>query len=361
MERAGKVLHRNFGFQSRLFGMLLIFICLSFKLKGQDVHFSQYYANPAFLNPGLIGVEKDIYFGLSYRSQWRNLESPFNTYQFSIIHPLFSEGSENIQVGGLGLTVFQDESGSNAQFKTSGFLLTGSYNLRLDTRGKNVIGFGLQAGLTRKSIDLGSLQWGSQYNPLIGYDRTIIPDIVNVEERVIYPVINTGAVYYFNPGKQYYFNPWSGFLGFSVAYINRPNESFIDASTEIVPMLLKLHGGFETRIAKKWYLSPNALYMYQGIADELNVGAYFTYKALLMPNRRNLQLQSLTVGAWHRLGDAFIFNLGLATPSLSFGFSYDINAHQLNQQFQGLSTFELSLTYRVITGKGIKRFSTPLM
>lgn len=333
----------------------------SSNVKAQDPHFSQYYASPLYLNPALTGMERDLYFGVNYRTQWQSLDFPYKTYQFSVTHPVFTQGSEKIQIGGIGLSVFQDQAGDNDAFKTLGLIASAAYNLRLDNQNTGILSFGLQAGYIQKRIDLNGLNWGSQYNPFIGYDNTLTPDIALLDEGTSYPVFNTGIVYYYNPYKQYYFTKTSGFFGFAMSYLNKPNESLLIGGRESLPVLYKVHGGLEFRLNAKVYLSPNFLLMRQGASNEINLGTYLAYNLTKFRSRKKFKPQQMILGSWYRFGDAFIFTAGVTSNSLSFGLSYDLNVSTLRYNNRGLSAFELSLTYRVVKGKGIKRFSTPLM
>ena len=96
------------------FGLIII----THDLNAQDPHFSQYYASPLYLNPAMTGMERDLYFGMNYRTQWQSLDFPYKTYQFSMIHPVFTQGSEKNQIGGLGFTIYKDQAGEGNVFTT---------------------------------------------------------------------------------------------------------------------------------------------------------------------------------------------------------------------------------------------------
>ena len=54
--------------------LILIIIILSIEgLKGQDPHFSQYYANPLYLNPALAGSQICPRLAFNFRSQWPSI------------------------------------------------------------------------------------------------------------------------------------------------------------------------------------------------------------------------------------------------------------------------------------------------
>src|SRR5688572_10408983 len=119
---------------------IVLFWLLTFS--GIGVHaqapvFSQYYSSGLYLNPALSGLEKDIYLGMNYRSQWSNVNLPFNTFQFSFIHPLTKPGVHIKHLGGLGASFLYDVAGPNREFVTQSVLLSGAYNFHLNHYGNN--------------------------------------------------------------------------------------------------------------------------------------------------------------------------------------------------------------------------------
>src|SRR5437016_3907470 len=52
-------------------------------LKAQDPHFTQFYANPLYLNPAFAGAAHCPRMNLSYRNQWPALQGQYITSCFS--------------------------------------------------------------------------------------------------------------------------------------------------------------------------------------------------------------------------------------------------------------------------------------
>src|SRR6186713_2747586 len=99
--------------------IILIAIILSANAAAaQSPVFSQYYASSLYLNPALSGLEKDIFFGMNYRSQWSNVGLPFSTFQFSFIKPLVKAGIHVKHLGGFGASFLNDVAGPNKEFTT---------------------------------------------------------------------------------------------------------------------------------------------------------------------------------------------------------------------------------------------------
>ena len=68
-----------------------------FELRGQDPHFTQYYANPLYLNPAFAGSDICPRFSMNYRNQFPN----FGAYQtYSASYDQYVDAVK----GGLGMT-----------------------------------------------------------------------------------------------------------------------------------------------------------------------------------------------------------------------------------------------------------------
>ena len=60
---------------------IIALMMLGLQIRGQDLHFSQFYNNPLNLNPGLTGVfQADQRFAGSYRNQWRAVPVSYTTF-----------------------------------------------------------------------------------------------------------------------------------------------------------------------------------------------------------------------------------------------------------------------------------------
>ena len=348
----------------RLLTYLSMWLLLAFtggKLQAQDPHFSQYYANPLYLNPAMTGLDSDVYFGLNYRSQWKSLDLPFEIAQLSVVLPILEHGSQFKHRGGVGMSVYHEQAGEANNFKTTSYTVSGAYNLFLKSDASQMISVGIQGGFITKQLDFNNLRWGSQYDPFIGFDASITPSLDLGSEMTTFPVIHAGAVWYFDQGKRRLRSGISGFVGIAASNLNQPNESLLEdeGSESHLPILYKFHGGLNFSMSRQLTLSPNVLYMTQHHSEQINTGVYLTYQ-LVGPRARANRLK-VQLGTWYRFDDAFIVSLGLLTRNLGFGFSYDFNNSNLRSFTGGNGAVEASISYRIIKGKGLKRFSTPLL
>ena len=337
---------------------LLLTLCQR-SVQAQDPHFSQYYNNPLYLNPAMAGLDDDIYFGLNYRSQWKSLDLPFEIAQLSMVYPLMERGSQFKHRGGLGFTAYREKAGENNNFTINSVTVTAAYNLYLKGDGSQMITVGLQGGIINKRIEFNNLRWGSQYNSFVGFDANITPSLDLDNEATTFPVIHAGAVWYFDPARKRFRSGLSGFVGVAVSNINQPDESVLGNpdNDSPLPRLYKVHGGLNFSLSRNFMVSPNLLFMSQHQSSQLNAGLYFTYQVATRPNQK-LKLQ---LGTWYRLEDAFILSFGLLSKNLGLAVSYDFNTSTLRGFTNGQGALEASISYRISKGKGLRRFSTPLL
>lgn len=341
---------------------LLLYIMplfFSFQLQAQDPYFSQYYASSIYLNPALAGVEKDMYFGLNYRSQWTSIGTPFTTGQFSFITPVGKSTPLNMHRNGMGISAYTDVAGESKQFKANGVNFSFAHDIAFGETFNQVFSFGGQTGLIQKRIDYNGLQWGSQYDSFTGFNPNIASSASQFAERLIIPVISFGVMWYNNPHKNDESGGFSSFVGFAASNLNRPNESMLTDEVSRLPILYKLHGGAEWKLSKNFNISPNFLAMQQHNVRQFNVGTYLTYKT----HRQKSTNASLdfTLGGWYRVRDSFIFSTGVQAKNYLIGFSYDMNVSSLRRYTGGRGAYEISIAYRISKESQIRRFSTPLM
>lgn len=342
----------------RLYTLLILLTLIACKAHAQGPVFSQYYSSSLFLNPAMSGLEKDIYVGMNYRTQWSNLGMPFNTFQFSFIRPLVKPGIHVKHLGGFGASFLNDVAGPNREFVTQSFMISGAYNFHLTRFGNNILAVGLQAGATQQKINYDQMEWSTQYSPGVGFDGALAGESATLNNQVFNPVLNAGLMWYYTTRGRLSLRSTSVFTGLAVSNIITPKGFGDTKSTPIV--LYKLHGGITTLWKRKYELSPNYLIQYQNRNFQVNIGSYFGYY-LQPPHLIKSKSTKVMVGVWYRLRDSFIISTGFSNKTWNFGFSYDANVSSLGRNLGYASAYEVSLAYKIIVNKGFKRFSSPLI
>lgn len=304
-----------------------IVICLFSKASVAqiDPHFSQYYAYPLLLNPALTGVvDGDYRVSINAKKQWGALDNGYLTGAASFdMAP-----TKNLAFGATVL----NQSAGDIDFNYLNALASASYRVKFGSQGLNILNFGLQAGIINKSFDASKITLGNQFDPVSGYNPSFGSNENIASNSSLVPDINAGIMYFDgNPDKKI-----NVFAGASAAHLTRPVDKFL-GNKERIPVRFTGHGGMRIRVTEMLDITPNALYMAQGNAEETSVGAY----AQLMLNAET----NLLFGSNYRIDDAAIGFLGINIKNLTLGLSYDMNTSSLSNISRRNGGFELSIAF----------------
>jgi type IX secretion system PorP/SprF family membrane protein len=324
----------------------------------QDPVFSQFYSSGLYLNPALAGVERENFLGANYRSQWSNLSMPFNTFQASFIHPVYNRGIRKKHLGGFGTSILNDVAGPNKEFATQAFSLAVAWNVRINHNDRHTISFALQGGVSQQRVSYESLHWSSQYSAATGFDPALAGEGLTPNLRMFRPIMNTGMIWSYNSRKTFSKRPGvSYFNGLALNNLVKA-PTYFPGNANNHSLLFKSHGGMTIPLSHKLDLSPNYLFMVQGAARQLNIGAYAGYS---LPADRHSSPVKVIAGIWHRLYDGMIFSAGVATKNINVGFSYDNNFASMGKTFGYAGAYEFSISYRAPGRDNFKRISSPLI
>ena len=141
---------------------LVILSCFlsSAKLMAQDPTFTQFYANPLYLNPAFAGSHGCPRFALNYRNEWPSLSGNYVTYSAS-----YDQYFKNIS-GGFGVLATHDMQGKGT-INTSMLGLIYSYHLKVNR--KFAMLFGARAAWYQKFLDWDKLTFGDMIDPRRGF------------------------------------------------------------------------------------------------------------------------------------------------------------------------------------------------
>ncbi|MFA0963288.1 PorP/SprF family type IX secretion system membrane protein [Roseivirga sp. BDSF3-8] len=329
-----------------LIATLIPYLCINHHSQAQDAVFSQYYNASLYLNPALAGFDRNTSVQMNYRSQWNQLNFPYTTSQVSLIMPYYADKHAKPygHIGGVGLSVYNDQAGNGNNFSTFGANLSFAYNLPLDTKQENQVSFGLQAGVINKSLDTDDLQWGSQYDPFIGFGGGNAPEVLTGYENRTFLDLGAGLFYSYSPEDEMKAIRGVNF-GVGVNHLNQPNESVIAGEERQLPVLSKVHGSVIFGLGERTNLSANVLIANQNRESQINTGAYVSYK-LITDGQPSIGYLTTRFGVWHRLEDSFIFLTEFETRQLKVGLSYDWNSSSLRYNERGIGTYEIHLALR---------------
>ena len=299
---------------------------------GQDPHFTQYYANPLYLNPALAGGEYCPRIITNYRNQWPMLAGSFETYSFS-----FDLTLEPIH-GGIGLSVLHDDAG-NGVIKSTSVNLIYSYHTKIARKIDLLTGF--QIGSNQRSLNT-DLWFGDQIDPVAGF---VYPtnDPINAAGIISknYIDISIGTLISTN----------SFFLGFVAHHLTEPEDAFLIESK--LSMKKTIHGGAVIKIneaitqttglfAGSTYLIPNFLFKQQAETEQINIGASIT---------NNIISGGLGYRRSFENSDALFFIVGFQKDAIKIGYSYDFTVSSLSNSTGGAHEISLRLQLPCIPKK----------
>ena len=295
-------------------------------LFAQDPEFTQFYANPVYLNPALAGSTGCGRVTMNYRNEWPQLTGNYVTYSAS-----FDTYSKDIN-GGVGLMATYDQQ---AEGTISTTMLGGIYSYNLKINRKTSLMFGARAAYYQKFLDWNKLTFGDMIDPRRGFIYQT-NDVPRGGKRGFFDV--SGGLVIFT--KQFY-------AGLAAHHANQPDESMILGESKL-PVRLTAHMGGTIPIGRRGRysdgtsLKPALIYQYQNGFQELNIGAFVNYS-------------SLNFGVWYRNKDAFVFIVGAKTDKFNIGYSYDLTVSKLGNGLTG-GSHEISMQINLKCKKKAKNF-----
>ena len=302
---------------------LSLLIGLTFSTLGvaQDAHFSQYYANPIYLNPAFAGLERCPTVHSNYRNQYPEL-GVYQTYSAS-----YDQYVDKLN-GGVAIMALKDDAGNGALNLTEVSAIY-SYHLEVN-RNFNLLS-GFQATFRQRSLDWGQFTFPDMIDPFYGF---VLPT------SEVAPGNNFNNHLDLSFGMLGFTDRW--YIGVVGHHLTEPNEAFLSQSR--LPLKLTAPAGANIPIGRKRlhnslqsYIVPNVVYQQQGSASQLTAGVSFARG----PLAGGLALRQ---GSFNP--DAIIFILGITPPDLpwTFGYSYDYTISDLTNTLGG--SHEVSLGYK---------------
>lgn len=295
--------------------LLLIFSILSIgsiDLLAQDPGFTQFYANPLYLNPAFAGTAKCPRICLNYRNEWPGLNNAYITYSAS-----YDQHIDNLS-GGIGILATSDRAGDGTLITTR---VSGMYSYQLNINREFSMKFGLEGTYHQKSLDWSKLTFGDMIDRRRGFvwNTNEIP-VSNRKQAVD---VSAGLLGY---SKRYFF-------GFAAHHITQPEEGFISSNVKL-PIKFTGHAGAMIPLEKgnETYISPNILYQRQQDFQQLNLGLYFVK-------------DKIVGGLWYRNQDAFIVLIGFQTKNFKAGYSYDVTVSKLANVSAGSHEVSMQLQF----------------
>ncbi len=135
-------------------GVILLVISCYSSLAQDTYNFTQFYFNPALLNPSFTGSDGRLAMYASFRRQWAGIEGAPTIGNFSLQTAL----PNRVNIG------FNASNDKNGLLSTSGVLFTGGYSLPLSET--NFLRFGISVGAAWNKVDLTALKFSTASDPV---------------------------------------------------------------------------------------------------------------------------------------------------------------------------------------------------
>jgi len=305
--------------------LTLFLVGLYFTSKAQDPHFSQFYANPIYINPSLAGTTEQGRFSFNYRAHWAKLPGEFVTYNLAYDHSFEQKKSS------IGFIMQMDRAGSAG---VRSFYMGGMYAYTLQLQDELSLKAGFQLGYGQRSLQYLQLVFGDQLNNF-GSTGSASQE-QNIENlQVNYLDLAAGFTIYSN-------DFW---FGVAAHHLNEPNYTW-RTQLSTVPMKISAHGGYRYKFTSRssrnystyeFILHPAFYYSRQGNTQNLDVGLNFIANPMVF-------------GLWYRdvpLGDAVasavVLMTGFEYNGFNFLYSYDMPVGQVSAVTGGSHEITLAL------------------
>lgn len=325
----------------RLFALIVCTTSLS--VNAQDAHLSLYDAAPLYLNPAMTGVfDGDWRIHGQYRTQWKSVN--FKPYQSALVSFDMAKNK-----WGFGAQVSNFRAGQG-NFNAAQVNLSVAYTTPIDRQKYHNLSFGIQAGITQKSLEYQLLTYNNQYTTNNGGEFSMsLPTGEAFEgQSLVIPNVNVGGLYFFAK-QQARLNP---FVGLSAFNLTTPQESFNNTDNRLA---MRLYGHFGTRIniTELLYITPKFLIMKQNDFWEQTYAADAGYYLKEADIYLTAGLLFRTVGFPKSVAsetakistDAMLLTVGAKMENITLRVGYDINVSSLSTASNGRGGFEISLTY----------------
>ncbi|MBN2173373.1 MAG: PorP/SprF family type IX secretion system membrane protein [Bacteroidales bacterium] len=325
-----------------IYPVIFVLLFLSvWETKAQDIHYSQMYNTPLYINPAFTGNhECDFRVGLNYRQQAASFTVPFETYTAwgdTRIYPKFMNRRAWI---GLGSHLYYDNAGNGDLTKVQGmFFGAFSQGFNADNSMYGSLGVGL--GVTNRSININNLVFGDQWST-IDLDFTGIsgdPQAIK-NSSIFYPDFNAGLSFHHLVNEK-----WMYETGVSMSHINKPKESFYGEDNRVGRKII-VHATFQRILSERFLIKPEAYFIAHEGVQETIMGANLIYGGT------NFKLEG---GLWTRIGRDIIPVIGIEYNSFNIMFSYDVNVNKQRMASNYQGGFEFSLVKKFCSRMSTKR------
>ncbi len=329
--------------------LLLIFLIAHFKAISQDIHYSQFYNAPFNVSPSLTGIfSGDTRITSNYRTQWNSVAKGFGYETFTLgVDHKFRGAEYATGFFAVGLHFNFDQAGFT-NLAHSNLSLPIAYTKRISRRFFTTVGF--QVSVHQRRFSLKGISFDSQYTNPGGFDpgnpnNEVINNLDNnnfvdfsaginfrlqslADNQLLYPQRNRSKLDF----------------GMGVFHLTRPNQSFIEGSTLLLPVRLSPYAFGTLMVNPKLDLVGRLGAQVQDQYLEALAGMGLKYHLSTDPGNE-IALQAGVNLRFQDFGDAYSPTFELFWKNIRASFSYDVNISGFNAATRGSGGPEFSLSY----------------
>jgi type IX secretion system PorP/SprF family membrane protein len=321
--------------------LIIVFLFLSLMGKGQDIHYTQMYSTPLYINPAFTGNHQcDFRAGVNFRQQAASFTIPFETYSAwgdTRVYPGFLGRRSWI---GLGGNLYYDNAGDGALKKIQGMFLT-SFSQGFNSDNSLYGSLGVGIGYTNRSVDATKFIFGDQWDQnTLGFTKETNESLPS--SSIFYTDFNLGLSVHHLVNEK-----WMYEIGASASHINQPIESFYGEKNRVGVKFI-LSGSVQRLLSEKLLIKPEAYFITQQGVTETIIGANLVF------GMTDVKLHG---GLWTRIGRDIMPAVGLEYNNFTVLFTYDINVskQRIASNYQGGFEFSLVKRFCYSTRKSTKR------
>jgi type IX secretion system PorP/SprF family membrane protein len=331
----------------RLLICILCFGALATASKAQELHYTLYNMSPLTLNPAQTGAfYGTVRVGGIFRSQWYAVDDNlgYETPGFYVDAPIIRGFREQDWVG-IGGAIVNDRAGELG-LRTVATMLSASYHLGLDDKGKSVLTLGLQGGSTSRSFFTSRVKSEGSFD-----SQTGTFDIMQVSDNLL----SSGGSGGQNDNTS---TDWLEFgaglmfkmknddddggleVGLAVDNVTGARSGFdTGGNKDRKPLRIAAHTRYEWALTDRWSAAPTAFAQFQSGATEVAVQTWAGY---LFNQEKDI---TLNFGLGYRVGDAPNVLFGVDVKDLRVAASFDINTSQYRTATDYQGGFEIAAWY----------------
>lgn len=313
---------------------VIVFSSLVYHLQSQDLHFSQYYRTPIFLNPANTGaIEEDVRLMAIARNQWASVPVSYNSigmsadmnFPFKVTRDKF----------GAGIQLLADRAG-DARFTTLQATASGAYHLVTSGINFMILSIGANVNYFQRNYDPFRLTYDNQFNG--DYFDPNIPINEQFDKlNLSFFDFGLGVNYQQTILDRHILN-----LGSSMQHILSKEQNFLQKSTNtLLQPRFNLYLNGEYKWTKTISLIPLFFYQLQDKKFEIVTGGGLGMNLTPKSAERN----KLKIGLNFRIGDAIIPWVHYEYKKSSIQLSYDMNTSPLRIASNSYGGLELSYGY----------------